>query len=49
MEEDLDKIKQQINDFSIKYGVRYIVFKTTETCYTDGKVAGVNVEAEIIY
>lgn len=46
MEEDLDKIKQQINDFAIKCGVRYIVFKTTETRLEEGKIVGTNVESE---
>ena len=49
MEEDLDKIKQQINNFAIKYGVRYIVFKTTETRLEEGKFVGTNVESELIY
>lgn len=49
MEEDLDKIKQQINAFAIKYGVRYIVFKTTETRLEEGKIVGTNVESELIY
>ena len=49
MEEDLDKIKQQINKLAVKYGIRYIVFKTTDTAFAEGKVAGCNVEAEMIY
>lgn len=49
MEQDIDKIKQEINELAIKYGIRYIVFKTTETNYAEGNVAGMNVEAELMY
>lgn len=48
MEEEIDRIKQSINELSIKYGIRYIVFKTTETKFADGKIAEVKVEAEMI-
>lgn len=49
MEEEIDKIKQSINELSIKYGIRYIVFKTTDTSLKDGKIVGTDVEAEMIY
>lgn len=49
MEEEIDNIKQSINKLSIKYGIRYIVFKTTDVSLADGKIIGANVEAEMIY
>ena len=49
MEQDIDKIKQQICELAKKYGLRYIVFKTTDTKYLEGKVEGTNVESELIY
>lgn len=49
MEEEIDNIKQSINKLAIKYGIRYIVFKTTDIIFADGKIGEVKVEAEIIY
>lgn len=49
MEEEINQIKQSINELATKYGIRYIVFKTTDTAIADGTVIGVNVEAEMIY
>ena len=49
MEKDIDMIKQLINELASKYELRYIVFKTTDVNYEDGKINGVNVEAELIY
>ena len=49
MEEEINQIKQSINELSTKYGIRYIVFKTTYTAFADGNVIEVNVEAEMIY
>lgn len=49
MEQDIDKIKELINDLAKKYELRLIVFKTTDVNYRDGKIKGVNVEAELIY
>lgn len=49
MEQDIDKIKQEINELAKKYDLRFIVFKTTDAKYIDGKINCVNVEAELIY
>lgn len=49
MEKDIDKIKQLINELASKYELRFIVFKTTDVNYEEGKINGVNVEAELIY
>lgn len=49
MEQDIDKIKQEINELAKKYDLRFIVFKTTDVKYIDGKNNCVNVEAELIY
>lgn len=49
MEQDIDKIKSDIEKLAIKYDLRYIVFKTTEVGRAEGKVIGANVEAEMIY
>lgn len=49
MDKEIDEIKQKINDLAIKYGIRYIVFKTTDTSLKDGKIVGTDVEAEMIY
>lgn len=49
MEQDIDRIKQEINELAKKYELRFIVFKTTEVHYADGKINGANVEAELIY
>ena len=49
MEQDIDKIKQEINELAKKYDLRFIVFKTTDVKYIDGKINCVNVEAELIY
>ena len=49
MEQDINKIKQDINEMAKKYGIRFVIFKTTEVNYVDGKINGANVEAELIY
>lgn len=49
MEHDIDKIKELINELARKYELRFIVFKTTDVNYKDGKINGINVEAELIY
>lgn len=49
MEKDIDRIKQLINELASKYELRFIVFKTTDVNYEEGKINGVNVEAELIY
>ena len=49
MEKDIDEIKQKINELATKYDLRYIVFKTTDVNFAEGKVNCVNVEAEMIY
>lgn len=49
MEQDIDRIKQEINELAKKYELRFIIFKTTEVKYTDGKINGANVETELIY
>lgn len=48
MEKEINEIKESISNLAIKYGIRYIVFKTTETMFADGKIAEVKVEAEMI-
>lgn len=49
MESEIDNIKKEIEKLAIKYGIRYIVFKTTDIGLAEGKVIGANVEAEMIY
>ena len=49
MEQDINKIKQEISEMAKKYGIRFIIFKTTEVNYEEGKINGVNVEKELIY
>lgn len=49
MEQDIDRIKQEINELAKKYSLRFIVFKTTDVNYEDGKINGINVETELIY
>lgn len=49
MEQDINKIKQEISEMAKKYGIRFIIFKTTEVNYEKGKINGVNVETELIY
>ncbi len=48
MEQEINEIKKSINNLAVKYGIRYIVFKTTDIAFADGKIAKVNVEAEMI-
>lgn len=49
MEKEINEIKESISNLAIKYGIRYIVFKTTDTIFADGKVIKPNIEAEMIY
>lgn len=49
MEQDINKIKQEISEMAKKYGIRFIIFKTTEVNYADGKINGINVETELMY
>ena len=50
MEKDIDEIKQKIDKLARKYGIKYIIFKTTETEYSavSGTI-GTNVETKLIY
>ena len=47
--EILNSLVSQINELAKKYELRFIIFKTTEVNYTDGKINGANVETELIY
>lgn len=49
MEKEINEIKESISNLAIKYGIRYIVFKTTDVSLEEGKVIGTNVETEMIY
>ena len=49
MEQDINKIKQEISEMAKKYRIRFIIFKTTEVNYADGKINGMNVETELMY
>lgn len=49
MEKEIDEIKKSISNLSVKYGIRYIVFKTTGTACVDGENFKPKVEAEMIY
>lgn len=50
MERDIDEIKQKIDKLARKYGIKYIVFKTTETEFSIASgIIGTNVETELIY